>query len=434
VSNNSNVLKQDADVLKQCAGAAQTSTDVLRKSASDFTEPLEAESRSECSQKALLSIPCVVSCALCNLYFCTSPGSVAAYHGALSSVPLYFDSLLTTLGIYGTLSPFHFDLVSDKTRTIYPTESGNGQSLDSLQLTFSRDQLVNYKKWRIEGLDRKSSNWMNKAAEIVWNYTHGIISKLTMDTVRDVALAKYTCVYSKRKVLFFTKGLLKYLTKTTFDTRFQAFELFLEMPKVLKTRKHVTNRIVITEDVQNVLKAIERSHSVGRIDTYHYLNYKAIVLFGAFTGQRPLATIARLTVGQFRSAVKMRKPVVDVLPWQDKIRMQHYCPLHPQVVEAIMPLLDNQGNSERIFEQLSYQEWLKYTDLRLLYGGARIVNGDLRKFCEQQSDILQWDVSNKNYVLTHDVRGVDWRFYKSPRPEPVYDIYMQYWGDVDLIS
>jgi hypothetical protein len=64
------------------------------------------------------------------------------------------------------------------------------------------------------------------------------------------------------------------------------------------------------------------------------------VLFGAFTRQRPLATIARLTVGQFKQAGNMRKPVVDILPEQDKIRMQHHCPLHPQVVEAILPVLD----------------------------------------------------------------------------------------------
>ena len=148
---------------------------------------------------------------------------------------------------------------------------------------------------------------MNKAAEIVWNCTHGIISKTTMDTVRDVALTKYTCVYSKRKILYFAKGLLKYLSRTT---RIQAFELFLNMPKVLKTRKHVTDRIVTKEDVENVLKAIEEAFSIGRIDNEHYLNYKAIVLFGAFTAQRPLATIARLTMGQFKNAFKMKKPIV----------------------------------------------------------------------------------------------------------------------------
>ena len=42
------------------------------------------------------------------------------------------------------------------------------------------------------------------------------------------------------------------------------------------------------------------------------------------------------------------------------------------------------------------------------------------------SDISQWDQSNKNYILTHGVSGVDWRFYKSPVPAPVFDIYVTY--------
>ena len=87
----------------------------------------------------------------------------------------------------------------------------------------------------------------------------------------------------------------------------------------------------------------------------------------------------------------MKKPVIYVLPWQGKIRMQHYCPLHPQVIEAIAPVLEGRRDDERVFEQLSFPQWLKYTDIRLLHGGACIVNGDLRKFCEQQGDILQWD-------------------------------------------
>jgi hypothetical protein len=45
---------------------------------------------------------------------------------------------------------------------------------------------------------------------------------------------------------------------------------------------------------------------------------------------------------------------------------------------------------------------------------------------------LQWDQSNKNYILTHGVSGVDWRFYKHPLPEDVYDVYMKYWGGVSL--
>jgi hypothetical protein len=58
------------------------------------------------------------------------------------------------------------------------------------------------------------------------------------------------------------------------------------------------------------------------------------------------------------------------------------------------------------FLSLSFQEWLK-SEVRLLHGGARFVKGDLRKFCEQMGDILQWDQSNKNYILTHRVVGAD---------------------------
>jgi hypothetical protein len=89
------VLKQNADILKQCAGVAHTSPDVLSTCAPDLTEPLEAEARPESSQKPLLSIPGVVSCAASSGYCaCACPGSVAAYHGALSRLRLGFKSRL----------------------------------------------------------------------------------------------------------------------------------------------------------------------------------------------------------------------------------------------------------------------------------------------------------------------------------------------------
>jgi hypothetical protein len=47
-------------------------------------------------------------------------------------------------------------------------------------------------------------------------------------------------------------------------------------------------------------------------------------------------------------------------------------------------------------------------------------------------DVLQWDQSNKNYIMTHGVSGVDWRFYKHPLPENVYDVYMKSWRGVDF--
>jgi hypothetical protein len=88
-------------------------------------------------------------------------------------------------------------------------------------------------------------------------------------------------------------------------------------------------------------------------------------------------------------------------------------------------VLDSRRDDKLIFEQLSFQQWLRHNEVELLYSNARTVNGDLRKFCEQMADILQRDQSNKNYMLTHGVSGVDWRFYKHPLPARIRRIYEQ---------
>lgn len=253
-----------------------------------------------------------------------------------------------------------------------------------------------------------------------------------MDELREYVLRKYVDVYAKRKVINFAKAFFRYLAKTRFDSRYQAFELFLEMPNAVQERKHVIARIVTKQDIENVLIAIEQAAETEEIDEYHRVNYRAIVLFGAFTGQRPLATIAQLTVGQFREALGRDKPVLDIPPECDKIRMQHYCPLHPEVILSVSPLLDSRDDGEHMFEQLSFQRWLRTRKIPLSQCSAFLVTGDLRKFAEQHGDIIQWQQSNRAYILTHGVSGVDWRFYKHPLPDSVYDIYMKYWADVSF--
>ena len=56
--------------------------------------------------------------------------------------------------------------------------------------------------------------------------------------------------------------------------------------------------------------------------------------------------------------------------------------------------------------------------------------GDLRKFTEQYGDIIQWDQSNRAYIMTHGVSGIDWKHYKHPLPEHVYDVYTRYWKEI----
>jgi hypothetical protein len=80
----------------------------------------------------------------------------------------------------------------------------------------------------------------------------------------------------------------------------------------------------------------------------HVAQYSAFVLFGAYTGQRSEATIAKLTVGQFRKTLAVDKPVLQVDSLQDKIRMSHRVQLHPRVLEALKPLLVGRDDDERV--------------------------------------------------------------------------------------
>jgi hypothetical protein len=76
--------------------------------------------------------------------------------------------------------------------------------------------------------------------------------------------------------------------------------------------------------------------------------------------------------------------------------------------------------------------WMKRHPVPMSRFKGHFQLGDLRKFAEQYGDIIQWEQSNRAYILTHGVSGVDWRFYKHPLPDSVYDVYMKYWGGVSF--
>jgi hypothetical protein len=335
----------------------------------------------------------------------------------------FSDSTAISDSFYNSIKQYNSRLI---------TTSNDSNRLDKLKLTFSKNELADYTALRIAGLRKKTIGWLRKAADLLWVYTKGEISRITTNELRDYVLRKYTDTVAKRTVLNFAKAFFRYLSKTRFDTRYHAFDLYLELPKALKERKHITSRIVTKEDVENVLTAIGCAYENGEIDHCHYLNYRALIIFGALTGQRPNATIPQLTVGQFREALRRDKPVIDIPSDCDKIKMQHYCPLHPQVMDAISPLLNDRDDTEHIFKQLPFERWLRKREIRLINGDQRFVMSDLRKFAEQYGDVIGWDQTNRAYIMTHGVSGIDWKHYKHPLPENVYDVYIQYWKDFEF--
>jgi integrase len=302
-------------------------------------------------------------------------------------------------------------------------------TLDNLTLSFTLEELSYYVERRNFGLADKSQDWIIRAARDFWYSTQGIISQKTLEQFFTTTLTKYKSNWSYSKQLAFAKAFLKYLTKIKLDSRYYAFEVFLDRPKTLKERKRVTSRIITKDDIQNILSYIAKSKHEGYISHQRALQYTAFTLFGAYTGQRSLATISKLTVGQFRDALKSEKPVLCVRSSQDKIRMEHYVPLHPQVVEVLRPLLDGRTDDETTFAYNSFNMWIKRQKIPLSRVASHFVLGDLRKFTEQYGDVLQWDHSNRAYVLTHGVSGVEWAHYRHPLPEYVYDVYMKYWRD-----
>ena len=147
----------------------------------------------------------------------------------------------------------------------------------------------------------------------------------------------------------------------------------------------VTSRIVTKEDVENVLLAIRKAYEDEEIDQQHYLNYRVRAVRRIYRAEAPIndSAIVGSASLEMRSVRKSRGP--DILPNQDKIRMQHYCPLHQQVVEGVTPLLEGRLDNELMFKQLSFERWLRQQKVPLMHCSPVFLPGDLRKVCEQMA-------------------------------------------------
>ena len=189
-------------------------------------------------------------------------------------------------------------------------------------LGFTRTELDDYIAYRSQGLAPKSLDWINRASKALWDCTHGEISEKTMTGLRTFVLEKYATVDSHRKALGFAVAFLKRLSTTRAEPLFNSFAVYLELPKTIKVRNTVTERILRRDDIVEVLKRIDVAKTKGNLKAFKARNYRAFALLASYTGLRP-STIQRLTVGQFRAALKDDKPALHVLAEQEKNRVEH---------------------------------------------------------------------------------------------------------------
>src|SRR5660398_201649 len=108
--------------------------------------------------------------------------------------------------------------------------------LSELTLPFEEVELKDYADHRQYGLSEYSVDWIDRSQKAIWDCTNGSISKETIEKLRLLVLERYESEWSHIKIFSFAKAFLKYLTKVRLDTRYYAFEIFLERLKRIKTR------------------------------------------------------------------------------------------------------------------------------------------------------------------------------------------------------
>jgi hypothetical protein len=73
--------------------------------------------------------------------------------------------------------------------------------------------------------------------------------------------------------------------------------------------------------------------------------------------------------------------------------------VHPQLAGFMKILCDGKEGREPIFILESFRKWLQKQKIQLARCNAHFVVLDLRKFAEQQGDIVGWNESNRAYIL-----------------------------------
>jgi len=88
--------------------------------------------------------------------------------------------------------------------------------------------------------------------------------------------------------------------------------------------------------------------------------------------------------------------------------MEHYVAAASTACTLEGLLCHGRGGSELVFMLESFRKWLQNLRIPLARCSSHFVTSDLRKFAEQHGDVVGRNESNRAYILTHGVRGIEW--------------------------
>ena len=302
------------------------------------------------------------------------------------------------------------------------------EPLDSFKV--NADLSIEYLKYRLSRVkSKKSRYWIDKAHRELLSRTDGVISRETLMNFQNWYRQNYD-YQAQCKFHDNTKNFLEWLYKRTGNSFFRDLQEVLERPQ--KPSKKINTILLREPDVENVLKAIWNYPVTPAIK----LKYIAGILFAAYTGQRPDATIGKLTYREFKEALSLDPPLIHIPEEKDKEKFPHWVPLHPVVVQWIRPLLELHKGSEDelIFSYNTMRKLMDKINVKAIHTGRKIAYGHFRKFFEQMcNNVLMVHPGLRDYIMAHNTGSLDVQSYDGKLPSEIYEQYMAAWKDVDLV-
>jgi hypothetical protein len=319
----------------------------------------------------------------------------------------------------------------DSPRMIGPTDNPR-------TILFTEDDLGSFVIYRSRGVGIRTQQVIEQITYVIWDHLKGVIDESSISKLADHYCKTQKSDSMLEKYFQYTRAFFTYLYKKRLDPMILAYLSIFEKPKTKKKFKLLTSRIIIDEDIRNALAALQADTS---IQESRKANFMALIQFLAYSGQRPL-TASKVSIQQLNEALASTPPVLKVEAAQDKIGMEHYVPLHPNLIVSLTAVINDTdrvwdrtgkiGGSYRAFDYLGACRWLREHAIQMKHTRGKLELKDLRKFFEQKSDEVGFNDANKNFIMSHGVSSINWQSYKQFLPENVYKRYMACWGDVTL--
>ncbi|RLI78131.1 hypothetical protein DRP05_08240 [Archaeoglobales archaeon] len=255
------------------------------------------------------------------------------------------------------------------------------------------------------------------------------------------------------KYYTYTRSFLEYLYKITGNPFARDLKDVLDRPQ--RPSKKINPILLREVDVQNVVLAfynLPKDPHVPKVrHSYAKIKYIANVLLAAYTGQRPDATISKLTFQDLEKALSRDPPFLWIPEEKDKESFPHWVPLHPVVVEWLKPVIElrdlspSKPRNKIVFPYSSMKKMFDKINVKAIHTGRKITYSHLRKFFEQMcNNVLVVQLPDgrmvpaihpglRDYIMAHNTGSLDVQSYDGKLPVEIYEQYIAAWKDVNLI-